>query len=211
MALLIFMQTTNKDFISSIFLSLTGKKLEKEQQRILKKCFEEFWQFKDDPIEPPSSQLCLLMASCQQKLPQVLSSTINSFGEAHFCFSKVYLFVTDGDYEGATIPGFGHPKYKNGDPRVQKLIKYCKSIGYKNDYLDQMIYYGKFNKLELNFAGFFSCLLIDCGCNEYNIDLFPILCRMVGLTKIYADAKTKGIEFASGYDVIKKFGRKAQV
>jgi hypothetical protein len=197
-----------KDFIDQIIFSLTEKKINNKQRRILKACFDEFWEFSDDPIEPPSSQICLLAASCNQKLPQALSSSINSFGEVHFPFRNVYEYIQYGTpHVGYKIPGFGHPKYKNGDPRVKRLLSLCKKIKYNSLNLLTMLETSENICLDLNFAGFLTCILIDCGCDEHNIEAFPIICRTIGLTKVYRTAKLKCIKFQSGYDVIKKYNR----
>ena len=197
-----------KDFIDQIIFSLTDKKINNKQRRILKACFDEFWEFSDDPIEPPSSQICLLAASCDQKLPQALSSAINSFGEVHFPFRDVCKYLTNSQYRGEKVPGFGHPKYKKGDPRVDRLLKLCEKVKYKSSNLLFLIKQGKRLYLKLNFAGFLTCILMDCGCDEHNIEAFPIICRTIGLTKVYRTAKLKCIKFQSGYDVIKEYNRK---
>lgn len=202
-----------KDFIDQIIFSLTEKKINNKQRRILKACFDEFWEFSDDPIEPPSSQICLLTASCDQKLPQALSSAINSFGEVHFPFRNVCehikrCYIKSYRYSNAKIPGFGHPKYKNGDPRVKKLLILCEKIKYNSYSLPFMLEIAKDYHLKLNFAGFLTCILMDCGCDEHNIEAFPIICRTIGLTKVYRTAKLKRIKFQSGYDVIKEYNRK---
>jgi len=194
------------DFLDCFFKKLTGKNISLQQKLLLETAFNEFYDFEEDVIEPPSSHVAMLSSACGIKLPQVLSSTINTFGKYHFCFSDAAEFIlnnytTDKKY----FPGFGHPKYKKFDPRVKNLLSKTKKLNYTNQYLDTSLKFSKENKILLNFSGFIVCVLLDCGCNIYNIDLFPIVCRTVGLTKIYEKVNLKKIKFASSYEIVKKF------
>lgn len=194
------------DFLENFFQELTGKKISSKQKILLEAAFLEFFDFQEDKIEPPSSHVAMLSSACGMKLPQVLSSTINTFGKYHFCFSDAAEFILHNYYTTKKyFPGFGHSKYKKYDPRVKRLLSKANKLNYTNQYLISSLEFSKKNKILLNFSGFIVCVLLDCGCNIYNIDLFPIVCRMVGLTKIYEKVNVKKIKFASAYEIATKF------
>lgn len=182
--------------------------LDDKKIRILELAYDIFRTFGPDEAEPPSSAICLMMTACGQKLPQVLASSINSFGETHFCFSEVYKYIRNKDHCNmwpGNIPGLGHPKFKNEDPRVKYLIEYCEKVEYKNTNLNFMAKQSKDKNLCLNFAGFLTCILIDCGFDEHNIDLVPMIWRMVGLTNMHQKAKLAGVKFQSSYGILEEY------
>lgn len=194
------------NFIENLFFKLNNKKITKVQARILEFLANELFSFEFDEIEPPSSMVALCSSSCGQKLPQVLASSINVFGVHHACFSDIYDFIIDDFKTTKKIYlGFGHPKFKQKDPRTTKVLRKIKSLNYKSKNIEKACQFSKKIGLPLNIAGLTACILIDCGCNKYNIDLFFIICRSVGFTMIHQKAKSKKIKFSSTYDIIKKY------
>lgn len=186
----------------------SNSRLDEKKLEVLNEAFDIFMNFNEGETEPPSSAICLMMTSCGHKLPQVLASSINSFGESHFCFSDVckYIdFVRSNNLWFGVVPGIGHPKYKDLDPRVAYLIDFCNKIEYTVPLLSKMVKIAKARKLCLNFAGFITCVLIDCGFDEYNIDLVPIIWRMVGLTNMHRTAKLGGLKLNSSYGVLEEY------
>lgn len=186
----------------------SNSRLDEKKLKVLNEAFDLFMNFDEAETEPPSSAICLMMTSCGHKLPQVLASSINSFGESHFCFSQVCRFIdfyeADIHWPGL-IPGFGHPKYKDNDPRVSYLVKFCNQIKYIPTNLPNMIRISEAKKLVLNFAGFITCVLRDCGFDEHNIDLVPMIWRMVGLTNMHRTAKLGGLKLNSSYGVLEEY------
>ena len=166
----------------------------------------ELFTFEDDEIEPPSSMIALQATACGQKLPQVLASSINTFGVHHACFSEALQFILD-DYKTNKkyYPGFGHPRYKDFDPRTKRVLEKASIINYSNNNIQKSCQYSHAVGLPLNIGGLTACVLLDCGCNVYNADLFPIICRSVGLTLIHQNAKQEKIKFFSSYDIIRKY------
>ncbi len=192
-----------KDFIDVVCSELTNKKISTTNKNILIRFCENFLEFHDDELEPPSSMISLLTSSCGNKYPQVISNTINCFGFKHFCFEDMAKFLID-DYENYKIwPGFGHPKYKNEDPRVKSCLDFMNGVQYQGFYVSKILSLQSKTKHPLNIGGLFTAFLLDVGFTEKNISYFPIIIRCIGITKIYQ--KSNNIKFQSSYEVIKEF------
>ena len=193
-------------FFESLFLKLNDKQITSEQNKLLEFIAAELFTFEDDEIEPPSSMIALQATACGQKLPQVLASSINTFGVHHACFSEALQFIINGyKTDKKYYPGFGHPRYKDFDPRTKRVLEKALIINYSNDNIQKSCEYSHAVGLPLNIGGLTACVLLDCGCNVYNADLFPIICRSVGLTLIHQYAKQEKIKFSSSYDIIRKY------
>ena len=193
-------------FFESLFLKLNNKQITSEQNKLLEFIAAELFTFEDDEIEPPSSMIALQATACGQKLPQVLASSINTFGVHHACFSEALQFIINGyKTDKKYYPGFGHPRYKDFDPRTKRVLEKALIINYSNDNIQKSCEYSHAVGLPLNIGGLTACVLLDCGCNVYNADLFPIICRSVGLTLIHQNAKQEKIKFSSSYDIIRKY------
>ena len=193
-------------FFESLFLKLINKQITSEQNKLLEFIAAELFTFEDDEIEPPSSMIALQATACGQKLPQVLASSINTFGVHHACFSEALQFIINGyKTDKKYYPGFGHPRYKDFDPRTKRVLEKALIINYSNNNIQKSCEYSHAVGLPLNIGGLTACVLLDCGCNIYNADLFPIICRSVGLTLIHQNAKQEKIKFSSSYDIIRKY------
>lgn len=193
-------------FLEMLFLKLNGYPISKKQALLLTKIFEEFYTFHDDELEPPSSQIVALSSSCGMKLPQVLSCGLNSWGEYHGCFSEAAnLILNEYRSKKPYYAGFGHPKYKDEDPRVIAVLLYAKKIKYNSINIINSCEFSKRIKLPLNFGGLMACILLDCGCTLHTIDAFPIICRIIGWSIIHNKVKQYKIPFDSGYEVIKRY------
>ena len=193
-------------FFESLFLKLNNKQITSEQNKLLEFIAAELFTFEDDEIEPPSSMIALQATACGQKLPQVLASSINTFGVHHACFSEALQFIINGyKTDKKYYPGFGHPRYKDFDPRTKRVLEKALIINYSNNNIQKSCEYSHAVGLPLNIGGLTACVLLDCGCNIYNADLFPIICRSVGLTLIHQNAKQEKIKFSSSYDIIRKY------
>jgi len=193
-------------FFKSLFYTLNRKEITDNQDKLLNFIAEKIFTFEQDEIEPPSSMIALQATTCGQKLPQVLASSINTFGVHHACFSDALQFIID-DYKTTKkyYPGFGHPKYKDFDPRTKWTLEKAAIIGYSSANIQNSVKYAHDVGLPLNIGGLTACILLDCGCNVYNADIFPIICRSVGFTLIHQRAKQEKIKFSSSYDIITKY------
>jgi citrate synthase len=194
--------------IDFIFEKLTGKIPNKKQKLVLQKLFEEMWTFEEE-LEPPTSYVALLGASCGVGYHQAMASAINLFGEKHGPIGKAVAYIGRFRFhsafilEGSSFYGFGHPKYKKQDPRTVRMVKFCKSIGYTNEYIKDCLADEKRNNRCLNIGGFMACVLLDCGCTPENADYFPLIARMLGLSKIYEKAKKKKIKLGDARKMYK--------
>ena len=196
------------NFFESLFLKLNNKQITSEQNKLLEFIAAELFTFEDDEIEPPSSMIALQATACGQKLPQVLASSINTFGVHHACFSEALQFILD-DYKTNKkyYPGFGHPKYKDVDPRTQRALEKIATLNYSSVNIQNSCNFAKQVNLPLNIGGLTACILLDCGCNVYNADIFPIICRSVGFTLIHQRAIHKKIKFSSSYDILQRYNQ----
>jgi len=184
------------DFVRSFYEEVTGKEIESLAYQFLNDVAELLIEYPEDPLEPPSSAMIPLSLSCGKNYYESVAAAVNTFGENHFVFSNVYDYLSlerSWEWRGK-IPGLGHPVYthKNPDPRVIKV----KKLGIK--WFDWDINYGKMAslsnswKLPINLAGAVTPFLMRCGFTRNNIDSFPLICRMVGLTKIYKTLADSG-------------------
>lgn len=196
------------NFFESLFLKLNNKQITNEQNKLLEFIACELFTFDDDEIEPPSSMIALQATVCGQKLPQVLASSINTFGVHHACFSEALQFILD-DYKTSKkyYPGFGHPKYKDFDPRTKRALEMVSILNYSSINIQKSCDFAHAVGLPLNIGGLAACILLDCGCNIYNADIFPIICRSVGFTIIHQNAKQEKIKFSSSYDIIRRYNK----
>lgn len=196
------------NFLKSLFYKLNGNHVTDDQNEILEFIANELFSFDDDEIEPPSSAIALYATTCGQKLPQVIASSINVFGVKHACFSSALNFITDNyKTESRFYPGFGHPKYKDFDPRTQRTLEKIATLNYSSVNIQNSCNFAKQVNLPLNIGGLTACILLDCGCNVYNADIFPIICRSVGFTLIHQKAIHKKIKFSSSYDTLQRYNQ----
>ena len=120
----------------------------------------------------------------------------------NFVFGDVYDLIMTGRTEGH-LPGFGHPTYKKEDPRVQIIENYW--LGELPLFYQHMKDLSEDTGLSLNMAGALTPFLMEIGFKRHNIDSFPLMCRMIGLTKIYNNIKTNGgIKLGPGIGSIRK-------
>jgi citrate synthase len=194
------------NLIKFILLELTGKEISEKQEKILELIFQELYTFKESELEPPSSMVAFQACICGNKFPQIVASAINCFGEKHGCFSDALKFIkNDFPLDNKRFSGFGHPKYKEEDPRATKIIKYAKELNYKNDYLMKAVNFSIVNNIPINIGGVAACVLLDCGCEEIAADYFLIAARTLGFAKICQLVKSKKIKFGNSYETPKAY------
>lgn len=193
-------------FFKSLFYKLNNKEITDDQEILLNSIAEELFTFDDDEIEPPSSMIALQATACGQKLPQVIATSINTFGVHHACFSESMQFILDSYKTNKKYyPGFGHPKYKDYDPRTKRILEKAQIMSHSSTNIQKSCDFAHAVGLPLNIGGLTACILLDCGCNIYNADVFPIICRSVGFTLIHQKAKQEKIKFSSSYDIIRRY------
>jgi len=191
-----------KSLTSLIFKELTGKDISPDQESFLDEVALIVADFKYDLLEPPSSASVALSVSCKKDLYQTLSNSMGLWGDNHFVFSDVVRQWRSGDYP-ELIAGMGHPKFKNGDPRVVEIERLATKYNLSFPSLGSFKEFATHRGLHVNLAGCLGIILCDMGFTEDNVDFFPMIWRFLGLTKLYGFLNNK-IKLGSGIDCIKE-------
>jgi len=196
----------NKDFISYATQKLINKKLNKKQIKLLNFIVNILYQFEYDELTPSSSMIAFLMSGAGLDYPQVISSSINSFGKNHLCFTEMAEFILN-DYKinSKYYPGFGHPIFKGQDPRIIAIIKQMEKLNIKSKKLQKSLSFAKEKDICLNIGGCCVAVLLDLGFDKYTVNYFPSISRMLGLSLIYKKSKEKNLRFATAKDSIDKY------
>lgn len=193
--------TSNFNMISEIL----GREVTQRENDFLSETCRYIIEYKD-PFNPPSSGVIPLSISCGKNYFEVMADSISMFGRNHFVFSKVCKFL---DNQGAfeikgRIPGIGHPELDE-DYRVSYIIKIGRKYYPNNVEIELMSEYADILKKRLNLAGAIVPYLREIGFTENNIDFFPLLCRLIGLTKQYEKLSNSGqIKLGKSKDLIEK-------
>ena len=191
-----------KSLTSLIFKELTGKEISPDQEAFLDEVAPVVADFKYDLLEPPSSASVALSVACKKDLYQTLSNSMGLWGDNHFVFSDVVRQWRSGDYP-ELIAGMGHPKFKNGDPRVVEIERLATKHNLSFLSLGSFKEFAAQRGLHVNLAGCLGIILGDMGFTEDNVDFFPMIWRFLGLTKLYSFLKDE-IKLGSGIDCIKE-------
>jgi len=191
---------------SLIFKELTGKDILPAQEAFLDEVAPIVADFKYDLLEPPSSTSVALSVACKKDLYQTLSNSMSLWGNNHFVFSDVVRQWRTGDYP-ELIAGMGHPKFKEGDPRVVEIERLATQHNLIFPSLGSFKELAGHKGLYVNLAGCLGVILYDMGFKEDNVDFFPMVWRFLGLTKLYGFLNDE-IKLGSGIDCIKEAYRK---
>ena len=191
---------------SLIFKELTGKEILPAQEAFLDEVAPIVADFKYDLLEPPSSTSVALSVACKKDLYQTLSNSMSLWGDNHFVFSDVVRQWRTGDYP-EFIAGMGHPKFKEGDPRVVEIERLAAQHNLIFPSLGSFKEFAAHKGLYVNLAGCLGVILYDMGFTEDNVDFFPMIWRFLGLTKLYGFLNNE-IKLGSGIDCIKEAYRK---
>lgn len=173
------------DFVSTFFLSLTGRKAKKSELKILNAILVASI---DHGINPASGFVPRVVASSGNDVLTSMASALLALGPYHggaiTGAMKVFQEVNeDGeDIEQACehlidsyrlqkmrVPGFGHPKYKKVDPRAKLLFEMARKAELEIQFMNiakQMEHSleQKLNrKLVLNIDGAIASLLLTLG------------------------------------------------
>jgi citrate synthase len=177
------------DFVSTFFLSLTGRKPSKQEKIILNAILVSCI---DHGINPASGFVPRVVASSGNDVLTCMASSLLALGPYHggaiTGAMEVFLQVkTNGDLKGSNIeqasdelvdsyrlekkrvPGFGHPTYKTFDPRAKLLFELARKEDLDIEYMNvarQMEHSleQKLNKkLILNIDGAIAALLMTLG------------------------------------------------
>lgn len=173
------------DFVSTLFLSLTGKKPKKNEKKILNAILVASI---DHGINPASGFVPRVVASSGNDILTCMASALLALGPYHGgaitnAMNVLKEIAADGDdkeqacermidsyrLEKRRIPGFGHPKYKTVDPRAKVLFEMARKdeldIEYMNlaKQLEHSLEQKLNKKLVLNIDGAIAALLLTLG------------------------------------------------
>lgn len=173
------------DFVSTLFLSITGKRPKKNEKKILNAILVASI---DHGINPASGFVPRVVASSGNDILTCMASALLALGPYHggAITNAMQVFARisgDGDdievacerlidsyrLEKKRIPGFGHPKYKTVDPRAKVLFEIARkedlAIEYMNiaKQLEHSLEQKLNKKLVLNIDGAIAALLLTLG------------------------------------------------
>ena len=187
---------------SLIFHELVGKDPLPSQEALLDAVAPIVADFKHDFLEPPSSTSVALSVSCNKNLYETLTNSMGLWGDNHFIFSKVLHEWSTGDYP-ERISGMGHPKFKGPDPRSVEIERLAIQHGVSTVSLNSFKEFAHQKHLHVNLAGCLALILGDMGFTKNNVDFFPMVWRLLGLTKLYGFLNGE-IPLGSGIESIHK-------
>jgi|ETNmetMinimDraft_30_1059905.scaffolds.fasta_scaffold12142_2 citrate synthase len=185
-----------------IFHELLGKDPSPKEESFLDEAAPIVADFKHDFLEPPSSTSVALSVACGKNLYETLSNSMGLWGSNHFVFSKVVRQWRTGEYP-ERIAGMGHPKFKGPDPRSVEIEHLALKYNISTRSLSSFKEFANEKQLNVNLAGCLGLILWDMGFTEENVDFFPMIWRLVGLTKLYGFLNGE-IKLGAGIDCVKK-------
>lgn len=173
------------DFVSTLYLSLVGRKPEKSEKVILNAILVSAI---DHGISPASGFVPRAVASSGGNILMAMASSILSLGPKHggsvSAAMEVYQQIIEESediekssenlvdqyrIENKRIPGFGHPVYKDQDPRAKVLFELARKNNLRIEYMNiakqlEHTIEAKLNKkLVLNIDGAIAALLLSIG------------------------------------------------
>ncbi|SAL76344.1 citrate synthase [Caballeronia choica] len=109
--------------------------------------------------------------------------------------------LTSMHQQRISLPGFGHPIHRNGDPRAASLIAYAQRLGTRGKHTEAVeeldrqveVVYGR--KLPLNVSGAIPAVLLDAGFPVDSLRGIPIMARTASLIAHLAEERVKPIGF----------------
>lgn len=147
-----------------------------------------FWLY-DDPVEPPSSG-AFLCASESAGIASGASAFFACVGDKHLSFEKaIKLFQKEKEFSVIKYSedhcGFGHPIYKDIDPRVGEFFSKYNGIG------TNLLKAKSFMRGApvLNPSGLFAAFCCDAGLDE-RAAILPLISRLLGLSTLYKSTKS---------------------
>ena len=174
-----------KDFVSVFFFHLTGKKPSEAERQVLNAILIASL---DHGVEPASGFIPRVVASTGHDVLTSMASTLLALGPKHGgaitgCMEVLQeLNQMGSDKEAAAIelvkkyreqkkriPGYGHPYYKDSDPRAEELFKIARQSSLSPEFsnlaqiLEHAIEEELRKKLILNIDGAIAALLLTMG------------------------------------------------
>lgn len=204
------------DFTGSLFLSLTGKLPTESENFIFNALLTAAL---DHGVQPASGFVPRVVAASGNDVKTAMASTILALGELHGgaiteameTFQE--LANTDTNLEvasrelvanlktqGKRLMGYGHPVYKDEDPRTQQLYRLAREHQLSDYFinislmLEQALEQELNRKLVLNIDGAFAALLLTLGFQPSIGNGIFALARVAGsLAHIQEELETPGV------------------
>jgi len=173
------------NFVSTLFLSLTGRKPNEAEEKVLNALLVAAI---DHGIEPASGFVPRVVASSGNSVLTCMATSLLALGPYHggAITGAMEVLKTVDDYsedkevaatwlvkkyraEHTRIPGFGHPIYKKKDPRTQQLFSLAREAGMSLDYMnlalqiEHTLEEETLKKLVINIDGAMAALLLTMG------------------------------------------------
>ena len=140
------------NFVSTLFLSLTGRKPNEAEEKVLNALLVAAI---DHGINPASGFVPRVVASSGNSVLTAMAASLLALGPYHGgAITGAMKVLQEVDAHGEDketaaqwlvksyrsekkrVPGFGHPVYKKVDPRSQQLFQLAREAGLSLDYID---------------------------------------------------------------------------
>ena len=170
------------DFVATLFLSITGRKPNPNETFIFNAILTTSI---DHGVQPASGFVPRVVAASGNEVKTAMASTLLALGKYHggaitdvmYTMKEIkssgenieqacQKIVTSYREQKKRIMGYGHPIYKNGDPRTEQLFALAQAKGLQPDYinlalmLEETIERTLNKKLVLNVDGAIAALLL---------------------------------------------------
>lgn len=173
------------NFVATLFLSLTGRRPTVPEEKVLNALLVAAI---DHGIEPSSGFVPRVVAASGNSILTCMAASLLALGPYHggaITGAMEVLTLVDEHSEdkeisatwlvkkyraeGKRIPGFGHPLYKDKDPRTQQLFQLAREAGLSLDYMnlalqiEHTLEEETLKKLVINVDGALAALLLTMG------------------------------------------------
>lgn len=173
------------NFVSTLFLSLTGRTPTEPEEKVLNALLVAAI---DHGIEPASGFVPRVVASSGSSVLACMAASLLALGPYHggAITGAMEVLIAVDEYsedkevsatwlvkkyktEGKRVPGFGHPVYKDKDPRTQQLFHLAREAGVSLDYMnlalqiEHTLEEETLKKLVINVDGALAALLLTLG------------------------------------------------
>lgn len=196
------------NFTQAIFLVLKGGLPNKKEEVMLGAVLVGSI---DHGIEPPSTTVARITASCGVPLSTAVANGVAAIGESHGgaieASAKIFQdavkkgtkasdIVEKARFKGERIPGYGHKIYDK-DPRTQAILEVAEKHGFKGKHIEIALEIEKElekavgRKLCLNIDGITAAVMSELGFEPGLGNGFFIIARIAGLVAHVHEENTR--------------------
>lgn len=135
---------------------------------------------------------------------KLLVQVIDAAGDGGDLPAAARTILTDLRAQKKSLPGFGHPIHRNGDPRAAKLLSLAREWGVAGRHVNALLavqdaiepIWGR--KLVLNVSGAIPAVLLDAGYPVGALRGIPLLARAASLVAHLLEESKRPIGFGMG-------------